>query len=79
MRLFGKSLQSFMHFGGQRWLDVSGCLSNASSSLEKKTTQWCQSRPSASVMRAKVRYSVKEDLTIRTFIDGYGIYVPTIN
>lgn len=45
----------------------------------KKTTQWCQSRPSASVMRAKVRYSVKEDLTIPTFIDRYGIYALTIN
>lgn len=30
-------------------------------------------------MRSKVRYSVKEDLTIPTFTDRYGIYALTIS
>lgn len=53
--------------GGQR--RVLGCWSKASSSLEIKTT----------VCKQTECKCVKEDLTIPTFIDRYGIYALTIH
>lgn len=76
--LFRKSLQSFTHFIWRTEVSFRmfvGCFELTAN----KDEAVCVSGPSASVTRAKVRQSVKEALTIPTFIGRYSIYALTSN